>query len=205
VKPDGTTVKEDRIYFPIVTVFDVSQTEPMDGREPLSDGPKMIDGDDANDLVAIIRERLAGEGFTIKNTAPGSGALASVDPTWTIRVSPDLSPNMTAAALLHEAAHAYLGHNAEGTNGTYRTHRGLAEVEAESAGHVVAGLLGLDSSQWAVNYVAEWGHTLGVSLEDTAARVLKTANGLYALIADGTPPTRLEWKVDAPEPAEVAA
>lgn len=205
VKADGTTVKEDRIYFPLVSVFDASQTEPMEGGEPLPTGGALLEGDEAAGLASHIRERLTAEGFTIQDTDPGLGALACVDETWTIRVSPGLSPNMSASALLHEAAHAYLGHAAAGTNTMYRQHRGLAEVEAESAGHVAAHLLGLDSSAWTVNYVAEWGHTKDIALEDTAARVLKTANGLYALITDGTPPTRLEWKVDSPAPTEVAA
>lgn len=190
-RADGTLHAEDRIYFPVVSVFDVSQTEPMEGQKPFSmeGGPTVLDDQDDDGLASILLERLQGEGFTIRYAPTGSSALAYVTPEWKITVSPDLSPAMTVHALLHEAAHAYLGHVAGG----YNHHRGLAEVEADSVAYVVAGMLGSDSSGWTVSYITEWATSDGTEIQKTADRVVKVAAAVHALVVDGAAPERLTF------------
>jgi antirestriction protein ArdC len=187
--PEGSAEAKERIYFPVVSVFDISQTDPIEGAEvPEVEQARELEGDD-DGILEILEARLLAEGFTIEHRSTLSDALAYVDSSWRIVVSPNLSPRMSAAALLHEAAHAYLGHVANGTHG----HRGLGEVEAESTAYVAAGLLGIDTSQWTVGYVAGWAQGDETIVRRTAERVIKCAASLHALIVDGTPPERLEF------------
>ena len=57
-------------------------------------------------------------------------------------------------------------------------HRGQCEVEAESVAHVVAGILGLDTSAYSVGYVAGWSNCDAETIKATAANVLRAAHAL---------------------------
>lgn len=187
--PEGTVDAKERIYFPVVSVFDISQTDPIEGAVVADlDAARELEGDD-DGVLEVLEARLLAEGFTIDRRPTGSDALAFVDSSWRIVLSPTLSPRMSAAALLHEAAHAYLGHVVTGTHG----HRGLGEVEAESTAYVAAGMLGIDTSQWTVGYVAGWAEGDDTVVRRTAERVIKCAASLHALIVDGTAPERLDF------------
>lgn len=65
------------------------------------------------------------------------------------------SPAQQAKTAIHEAAHIVLGH-LQDDFAEYVAHRGRYEVEAESVAYVVAGMLGLDSSDYSTGYVTGW-------------------------------------------------
>jgi len=66
-------------------------------------------------------------------------------------------------------------------------HRGQCEVEAESVAHVVAGILGLDTSAYSVGYVAGWLKGDADLIRQSASRVLAAAHRIAeAIIEDPT-------------------
>mgnify|MGYP007049498792 FL=1 len=69
----------------------------------------------------------------------------------------------------------------------YYEHRGQCEVEAESVAHVVAGILGLDTSAYSVGYVAGWPKGDAELIRQSASRVLAAAHRIAeAIIEDST-------------------
>jgi hypothetical protein len=95
-----------------------------------------------------------------------------------IVISTDLAPNGKVRTLVHELAHAH--------GVTYKDYsRGEAEVIVETAGTIVCGSLGLDTSGEAIPYIAGWGESgdldaikAHAETVDTIARSIETACGL---------------------------
>lgn len=177
------------VYFPIVNVFDISQTDAVDGTE---EPPTFtLDSDDGADVLATLTERLGCLGYTI-TTKPLAAPLSGYTrPGQQIVIAAHLSPADQLATLLHEAAHNLMSHVDALTPAEYRHHRGLCEVEAESAAYLAAGILNLDHAATAVPYLAGWtGDNLDL-ITTTARRVTTTAAQLAALITEGTTPTHL--------------
>lgn len=171
-------------FFPVLTVFDVSQT---DG-EPLAtdSSVKALDTEDTAELFDRTATWLTSTGWTVErgDTSPADG--------WTdhsanlVKISDKLSGADAAAVLLHEAAHVVL--HAELVAGEYQAHRGACEVEAEATAYVVAGMLGLNTSSLSVGYVAGWA-TKGKDLIHTTAENVHRA---VRIIADALDPIEEE-------------
>ena len=62
--------EERRAYFPILSVFDVSQTDSIDGEEIPDLAPRLIGGDDAG-IYDAAAEWLTGQGWTIDRASTG--------------------------------------------------------------------------------------------------------------------------------------
>jgi hypothetical protein len=142
-----------RTVFRAVPVFDVSQTEPLPGTEPVPLEPpsQPITGDSHAPLLDPLKH-LAGElGFTVAHRSLDGSADGWCDVKQRqILVNAQLSRNAQVRVLVHEIAHA-LGVG-------YREHgRGRAEVIVDTVTYVVCGSLGLDTSGSSVAYVAGWG------------------------------------------------
>lgn len=179
-----------RIFFP-VSVFDIAQTELMDGYEDTSTIAHQLDGDDENGIYAQIVEHLTGNGVNVvrKPCAGNTNGYTYRDgeeATPTVTIDPDLSPAQAAKTALHEAAHIELGHLGE-DYADYVAHRGRYEVEAESVAYVLAGMLGLDSSTYSTGYVAGWATRAETDvLKSTAARVLAAVHTLTTALEGDT-------------------
>lgn len=171
-----------RIYFP-VSVFDLSQTDLMDGHEDVSTIGAQLTGEDEAGIYARVvayltdagvtvgRQRLEGRrnGYTYREG--GDGATHVV-------IEENLSPAQAAKTALHEAAHVELGH-LDDDYAEYIAHRGRYEVEAESVAYVIAGMLGLDTSAYSTGYVASWAERAESDvLKSTAAHVLTAVHTL---------------------------
>ena len=65
-------------------------------------------------------------------------------------------------------------------------HRGRMEVEAESVAYVAAGMLGIDTSDYSIGYIAGWAEGNTDIIADTAARVLTTARQIAAALDPDT-------------------
>ena len=72
----------------------------------------------------------------------------------------------------------------------YYEHRGQCEVEAESVVHVVAGILGLDTSAYSVGYVAGWPKGDAELIRQSASRVLAAAHRICLLYTSPSPRDR---------------
>ena len=150
--PDASE-SDRRTVFRAVPVFDVSQTEPLPGTEPVPLEPpsQPITGDSHAALLDPLKD-LAGElGFTVEHRSLDGAADGWCDAKQRqIVVNATLSRNGQVRVLIHEIAHA-LGVG-------YREHgRGRAEVIVDTVTYVVCGSVGLDTSGSSVPYVAGWG------------------------------------------------
>ncbi|TMK99133.1 MAG: hypothetical protein E6G34_06455 [Actinobacteria bacterium] len=142
-----------RIVFRAVSVFDVSQTEPLPGTEPVPLEPpsEPIDGDSHAHLLLPL-QRLADElGYGVsRGPLEGSADGWCDQSNKEIVINGELPGNAQVRVLVHELAHA-LGIG-------YREHgRRRAEVIVDTVTYIVCGSLGLDTSASTVPYVAGWG------------------------------------------------
>ncbi|TMK98223.1 MAG: hypothetical protein E6G34_11255 [Actinobacteria bacterium] len=142
-----------RIVFRAVSVFDVAQTEPLAGTEPVSLEPpaEPIDGDSHGHLLAPLQQLAHELGYRVSIRPPGGAADGWCDQSKReIVVNARLAHNGQVRALVHELAHA-LGIG-------YREHgRRRAEVIVDTVTFIVCSSVGLDTSGSTVSYVAGWG------------------------------------------------
>jgi hypothetical protein len=165
-------------YFPTLSVFDIAQTDPIKGAEPLPKDPtrRMVGGDD-HGVITPLTDHLQATGWAI-HRATHSRASGFTDPeSRRVILAENLAVEQSAKTLIHETAHIELHHIDE-----YRAHRGLLEVEAESVAFIVAGLAGFDTSAYSIGYIAGWAGDDVQLIRDTAARVLKTAHTIAEII-----------------------
>ncbi len=94
----------------------------------------------------VTREHIAGE----------TNGRTSLDGSRRIIVDDKISDAQAAKTMIHEAAHALMHANGD-IDPPAELHRGRAEVEAESVAYVLAGLLGLDTTDYSIGYIAGWG------------------------------------------------
>lgn len=178
------TEHRTRRFFP-VSVFDISQTEPVD---PDAEDPSTIahrlTGDDSLGILAAVVDYLTGQGWTVEREAIAGevNGYTTTDGSRRVVVDVDLSPAHAAKTALHEAAHVLL--HAEEDPAEYVQHRGVKETEAESVAYVVAGLLGLDTSAYSIGYVAGWSEGDAETIKATAARVLRAAHTLAEALTE---------------------
>jgi antirestriction protein ArdC len=180
---DAAAEDERIVYFPILSVFDLSQTDPIDPEDPLAVGEGRLNVEDPNAIAAAVIAYLTGQGWTVDHRTIRVADDYTDPDARQVLIETSLSPADNAATLLHEAAHVIL-HTDESAS-EYHHHRGIKETEAESVAYVVAGLLGLDTSPTSINYVASWSASDTDMIKDTAARVLNAVRILTgALIRD---------------------
>lgn len=173
--PETGEMEESRIpTFPILSVFDISQT---DG-EPVPDPHyELPNGETHADTLARLEFFLTVEGWTIEREElrPGlEGYTAHLGRR--IVLSNKLPLDAQLAVLIHEGAHALLHED----NGAYVAHRGVCETEAESTAYVVAGLVGLDLNASSITYIAGWAASKPEAVKDAAANVLRAINWISA-------------------------
>jgi len=166
---DKNGEEERRAYFPILSVFDVSQTDSIDGEETPELAPRLTGGDDAG-IYDAAAEWLTGQGWTIDRASTGEANGFTQHAKRTITIHDQLQPAQAAATMLHEAAHALMHADAD----DYHQHRGMYETEAESVAYIVAGVLGLDTSSKSIGYIAGWTDGDVETVKNTATRVLAT-------------------------------
>jgi antirestriction protein ArdC len=182
--PAQSEDEEDKkaAYFPVLSVFDISQTDPIDGVESEVDLAPRLRGDDQTgifDAVAtwltaegweVTRERLHGEDG--RTMVGGARRQVSIEVT--------LEPAHAAVTILHEAGHALM--HSEVTD--YHQHRGIYETEAEAVAYVTAGVLGLDSAANSIGYIASWAAGDAALVKLTAVKVLHTVRTILDAVTE---------------------
>ncbi|MWJ38183.1 ArdC-like ssDNA-binding domain-containing protein [Clavibacter michiganensis] len=179
---NGEDVEKRYPRFPILPVFDIAQTDPID---PDADDPSTLTapltGADDHGVIDALTAHLVADGWTVEHTEPGQHRNGFTDPeARRVVIGSHLSPEHAAKTLIHELAHIVLGHTDDMTE--YAEHRGLMETEAESVAYVVAGLVGFDTAAYSVGYVAGWSDADADLIRSTAARVLKAAHQVAAIV-----------------------
>lgn len=173
---------------PVATVFDISQTDPIEGAERATCPAADFDGDDHAHLFDRLSVWMTSQGWTITREAiPGeTHGYCTVDGSRRIVVDATLSDAQAAKTMIHETAHAILHTDDEGKL-TTEPNESTREVEAESVAYVLAGLHDLDTSTYSVGYVAGWSKCDADTVKATAGNVLRTAHALADAITTGSP------------------
>jgi hypothetical protein len=130
---NGDEVEKRIARFPILSVFDIGQTELID---PEQGDPGTITaqltGADDHGIVDALSAYLEEEGWTVERSSlPGTMNGVTRPETMTVVIDEDLSPEQAAKTTIHELAHVLLEHIEDMEE--YAAHRGLMETEAESA------------------------------------------------------------------------
>ena len=168
---------EDRIArYPVLSVFDVSQTDGdpvpnLDYDLPTGDGPAGI-------LDRLIRW-LEGDGWSVREL-PLDGTMEGYTDhrRHIIATENNLEPAARLMVLLHESTHALLHED----DAEYVAHRGVCETEAESTAYVLAGVLGMDADASSVSYIAGWARADRDVVTVAATNVLRAVNTIAAAL-----------------------
>jgi antirestriction protein ArdC len=176
--------------FPILSVFDHSQTDPIEGHPQPEEIAQLLTGADPDAIYDRVAAIMTARGWTVTREAIASSAngYTTTDGSHRIVVDAALEPAAAAKTMIHEAAHALMhAPDLIGPEARRDLHRGRMEVEAESVAYVLAGMLGLDTSAYSVGYIAGWAagdleqvtatanavltavHELADALDETAA------------------------------------
>jgi hypothetical protein len=185
----GEDTDSKRVFFKAVTVWDITGTDPIPGREPVPLGPpaQPITGDSHHHLIAPLTAHAGELGYAVEFRAlPEHGPGGWCDPKHHQIVIAAGAANQQVRTLTHELAHAHsLGYEQYG--------REQAEVLVECVTYCVLGAVRLDVGGESIPYVAGWG-------EDGALDAIRD----YAQTID-TIARRIENALDPePEPAERA-
>lgn len=179
----GEEITRSRAFYPVLSVFDISQTDAEEGAAEPVEVTRHLVGEDEGAIfdrtAAFMRSR--GWDVALEDIAR-EGLNGYTDPeSRQIRVDEKMSPAQRAKTMIHEAAHAILHvDDIEGDT----SHRGIRETEAESTAYVVAALLGLDTSDYSIGYVAGWAGADVDLIRSTAANVLRAVNILAGALVD---------------------
>jgi antirestriction protein ArdC len=177
---NGDEVEKKVARFPILSVFDIGQTELIEGAEDPSITRQLTGADDFG-IVDALSTYLVEEGWTVEYRPLQGSKNGYTNPeTMTVVIDADLSPEHMAKTLIHETAHVLLGHTDDMAE--YVEHRGLMETEAESVAYVVAGLVGFDTAAYSVGYIAGWAEGDTDLIKSTAARVLRTVHQVAEIL-----------------------
>jgi antirestriction protein ArdC len=151
----GDDEQPKRTVFRAVSVFDVSQTEPLPGKEPtpLDSPAQPIEGDTHAHLLIPLKSLASEIGYSVRiRTVDGPADGWCDSRKHEIVVNNAVSANAQVRVLVHEIAHS-LGVS-------YRDYgRRRAEVLVDTVTFIVCGAVGLDTSGSSVPYVAGWGET----------------------------------------------
>jgi hypothetical protein len=138
--------------------------------------PALLAGEAPAAIWDGVVDLLQETGYSVSREEIQSRANGDTDPQIRrVRVDSRLSPFQALKTLIHEHHHVALGH-VESIE-EYRLHRGLQEVEAESATYVAMGALGFDTSAYSFDYITGWANGDPKLLMATAERVLDAAHG----------------------------
>jgi len=194
----GEEVEKRLPRFPILSVFDIAQTDLIDGEEDHSTVAHRLTGTDDLGILATVSDYLTASGWSVtREQLDGHTNGYATNHGRRVVIEAALSPAQAAKTIIHEAAHITLGH-LDAPERDYREHRGAMECEAESVAYVLAGLLGLDTSAYSIGYIATWSdkdtdadtHGVSEAVHGTATRVLAAVHTLAEALEpteDATP------------------
>ena len=170
-----------RVRFPVLSVFDMAQTDEVEGAPAVEAPAQRLTGEDTADVVTTVTAWLTGQGWAVaREPIPGeTNGYTTTDGSRRVVVEETLEPAAAAKTMLHEAAHVIL--HADTERAERVGHQGIWETEAESVAYVVAGLLDMDTSGYSIGYIAGWSAGDAELIKNTAKNVLRAAHTLAEL------------------------
>ncbi|MEU6619153.1 ArdC-like ssDNA-binding domain-containing protein [Streptomyces parvus] len=200
---DENGQEKKRTIFKTVAVFDISQTDAIEGAtapEESTEPPAYalgvkVQGSAPAELWDGLTAHIAGHGYTVRLEATG-GADGYTDPaTRVVGIQASDPEAHRVITLAHEGAHIECGHVED--MGEYRRHRGRMECEAESVAYIVAGAAGLDAALTSVPYIADWAGRTAEEVRETLTAASATVVRAAKAIMETT--TRPEQSAEAEE------
>jgi N-terminal domain of anti-restriction factor ArdC len=149
----GEETGEARVFFKTAFVFELSQTEPLPGAEPVLLEPpsEPLSGDSHRHLLEPLRGFAGSLGYTVSfEEIAGAGGGFCDARAKRIVVDSTVPANAQVRTLIHECAHA-LGIDYD------RYSRAQAEVIVDTVTFVVSASAGLAVDGESVPYIAGWG------------------------------------------------
>ena len=158
-------------------VFDVSQT----AGEPLPTLANQLN-DGVDDFERIKEALIAISPVPVLfEDIPGSANGYYAPDAGKIVVQIGMGQLQTIKTMIHEISHATYGHGSKDD----KLDKESREVQAESTACWVAGMLGLDTSDYSFGYIAGWSKNKEISeLKDNLSLIKQTADGLVSKIED---------------------
>ena len=170
--PVTATEIKPLLRFKVTHVFDVAQT---DG-DPLPEICPLLQGsvDNYADVFQALKEVSP---FPVAFEHLHDGSHGYCDFTnQKIALDYDMPDAQTIKTLIHEIGHATLQHAGSGKP------RRQAEVEAEATAFIVADHLGLDTSEYSFDYIADWA--IGMDFEKLSEVLSNIQSNAHQLISD---------------------
>jgi hypothetical protein len=100
-----------RVYHPVLSVFDIAQTDLMEGHQDHSMLAHRLVGGDEQGLLDAVTAYLTGTTWSvIRESISGAHGYTTTDESRRVVIDSRLGPVMAARTALHEAAHITLGH-----------------------------------------------------------------------------------------------
>lgn len=182
---------EMKVRFPILSVFDITQTQPIEDADGVATGGmEALAGTQKTEFSVRLSRWLSDQGVAVRTVAmtyEGSQAYVIQDTTsasgYTIHIGQHVSSQEYLHMLLHETAHVLLGH--VGDMEAYRRHVGqsVAEVEAESVALLVMFALGLECNT-GYAYLNHWAQEVpGEDVQEVLSRCTETAQKILDALA----------------------
>lgn len=164
------------VGFRAVSVFDVSQT---DGDPLPTSGVALLEGEAPEGLWDALAAQVEANGYALERGDCGGANGWTNGTAKVIRVRDDVSDGQAVKTLAHEVAHMMLHMDGDEA----MTHRGIAEVEAESVAFIVAGAHGMDTSGYSFAYIGGWaGKAEADAVRATGERVQRTARKIIEAV-----------------------
>jgi antirestriction protein ArdC len=170
------------VGFRLAAVFDVSQTDPLEGVEPAPLEPPLapIEGSSHSDLLGPLERHAASLGYAVSYEHLHAGDGFCEPGTKRIVIEAALEANAQVATLVHELAHAH--------GITYREYsRAEAELIVESVACIVCGTAGLDTTPASATYLACWN---GAASLEAVSRLTTVIDEVARRIEDSLPADR---------------
>ena len=176
---------ERRVFFKPAFVFELSQTEPLPGVEPVALEPprEPLTGDSHAHLIAPLHEFARSLGYAVSFARIEGSAGGWCDPKRKrIVIDADAPPNAKLRTLIHECAHA-LGIDYE------RYSRAQAEVMVDTITLLAASSVGLVVDGETIPYVTGWGEDGALdAIREYAHTIDQVARRLENALGAGAPP-----------------
>jgi hypothetical protein len=191
---DEKTGEKARVIcsFKVVKVFDISQTDPIPGAQPLPEmpRPKALRGDSeaaralGKSLLSFCESQdvpVTEDDSELDALSPGAnGVYSRVEKRIILRSN--LSADGRAKTLVHELAHHLLHRDPAATEAD----RPTFEAEAEGTAYAVLSYFGIDASEYSFTYVARWTESKNV-VKTALFNVQKAVHTIIEVVEDGRP------------------
>lgn len=171
--------------FGTASVFDISQTDPIEGYEnPMIPSEEIcvdIAGDE-NGLWSRLLEFAEHKGIPV--TRSNKAEAYYIPRKHSITVGVYESRAMEAMALAHELGHALFRHG----GADCKLGRNVKELEAQSVAYIVCQHFGIEADQYSFEYLGSWkGEDCLKVLQTSGKRIVETSQAIVEHTAEAKP------------------